>query len=250
MMTWVRWRPGEPIPWDIPTRAVHSLFWHCSASPHAHHTIDDIRRWHTDPVDRGGRGWSDIGYHFFIDFDGVLWIGRDWELTPAAQAGHNTGTLAGCVHGLSHSDFTAAQMATVKAVAIDLTARFKRARGIDLRHRGHREVAAKACPVFDYRRVIGEALDGTPIEIPDFWRPDADADTAAGKAEAWQNPDLFDRGPNVARLQTALVQAGHRLVIDGIFGQGTRAAVVEFQRNHGLAIDGIVGPVTRKRLGL
>lgn len=40
------------------------------------------------------------------------------------------------------------------------------------------------------------------------------------------------------------------LVVDGIDGPATRAAVKEFQRRAGLATDGIAGPRTRKALGL
>src|SRR3954470_16709670 len=32
--------------------------------------------------------------------------------------------------------------------------------------------------------------------------------------------------------------------VDGIFGRGTRRAVVRFQRRHGLTADGVVGPTT------
>lgn len=38
--------------------------------------------------------------------------------------------------------------------------------------------------------------------------------------------------------------------VDGIFGSGTRSAVVAFQKSKGLTPDGIVGPATLKALGL
>lgn len=41
-----------------------------------------------------------------------------------------------------------------------------------------------------------------------------------------------------------------RLVVDGIDGPATRAAVSEFQRRSGLVPDGVAGPLTRARLGL
>ena len=59
---------------------------------------------------------------------------------------------------------------------------------------------------------------------------------------------------SVAKVQLALktkypLYAG-RLVVDGIDGPNTRAAVKEFQRRAGLVVDGIAGPATRKALGL
>ena len=62
-------------------------------------------------------------------------------------------------------------------------------------------------------------------------------------------------GPQVAQLQRQLkygynAYAGH-LVIDGVYGRQTEAAVREFQRRtRGLKVDGIVGPATAAALNL
>ena len=81
-----------------PEREVDRVFLHCSASDNAEHDdIQIIRRWHTDPEPQG-RGWSDVGYHFFIRKDGEIQEGRPLTRTPAAQAGHNTGTIAIVTH--------------------------------------------------------------------------------------------------------------------------------------------------------
>jgi len=74
-----------------PKRKIHRVFIHCSASDHAHHdNVATMKQWHL------ARGFSDIGYHFFIQKDGTLEYGRDSEKTPAAQKGHNLNTLAIC----------------------------------------------------------------------------------------------------------------------------------------------------------
>jgi peptidoglycan DL-endopeptidase CwlO len=54
---------------------------------------------------------------------------------------------------------------------------------------------------------------------------------------------MGSRGPAVAEVQRSL-----GIVVDGIFGPKTRAAVLAFQRSHGLLVDGIVGPQTRGAL--
>lgn len=58
-----------------------------------------IQRFH-----QGERGWSDIGYHYVVFQAYGLVPGarafqaRETRYVPAAQAGHNTGTLAICVY--------------------------------------------------------------------------------------------------------------------------------------------------------
>ena len=58
---------------------------------------------------------------------------------------------------------------------------------------------------------------------------------------------LVSRGAQnhpVKTLQYLLCARGHRVTVDGIFGQRTDAAVRAFQRERGLTVDGIVGPYT------
>ena len=57
------------------------------------------------------------------------------------------------------------------------------------------------------------------------------------------------RGQAVTDLQEALVNAGFNPNgVDGVFGAGTKAAVVAFQRAHSLSADGSVGPNTWRAL--
>lgn len=54
-----------------------------------------------------------------------------------------------------------------------------------------------------------------------------------------------ERGAPVAELQTALAVLGHYTgKVDGIFGYGTEAAVLSYQRASGLVADGWAGPST------
>ncbi len=57
------------------------------------------------------------------------------------------------------------------------------------------------------------------------------------------------KGDSVRAVQYLLRNKfGHSLGVDGIFGSGTRAAVIQFQNSKGLAADGIVGPNTWRAL--
>lgn len=57
-----------------------------------------------------------------------------------------------------------------------------------------------------------------------------------------------DRGATVSALQSELNKFGYGLDVDGIFGNATYRAVIDFQRSHGLDADGVVGPATMAKL--
>lgn len=56
------------------------------------------------------------------------------------------------------------------------------------------------------------------------------------------------KGPDVARLQSLLIEAGIRLSVDSDFGPKTEAALKAFQRGRGLVSDGVAGPYTWEAL--
>lgn len=59
------------------------------------------------------------------------------------------------------------------------------------------------------------------------------------------------RGAEVKKVQQVLKNKGfYTGSVDGIYGTGTKNAVVRFQRSVGLAADGIVGNATLKALGI
>jgi len=62
--------------------------------------------------------------------------------------------------------------------------------------------------------------------------------------------DPLLQGSDVESLQNALNAKGYAMVVDGVFGAATAAAVTDFQRKSALTADGIVGPGTRAALGL
>ncbi|MGA9380470.1 MAG: peptidoglycan-binding protein [Phormidium sp.] len=51
-------------------------------------------------------------------------------------------------------------------------------------------------------------------------------------------------GSDVKYLQEILNSFGYSLVVDGIFGANTEAAVKKFQKDYSLVVDGIVSPKT------
>ena len=79
-------------------RTIKKIIIHCSATREGQDiSVDTIRDWHLK------RGWSDIGYHYVIDLNGVVRPGRPVEKTrflyrqkkhfPVLQTDKNTRAL-------------------------------------------------------------------------------------------------------------------------------------------------------------
>ena len=128
-----------------PKRTVNRVFLHCSASDNVQHdNVKTITEWHLK------RGFSGIGYHYFISKDGKIHTGRNIEVKPAAQEENNTGSIAICLHGLDIAKFTQAQFKSLKSLCKQINIAYSG----DITFHGHCEVANKACPVFDYKDVL------------------------------------------------------------------------------------------------
>lgn len=136
---------------EKPARSITRIFIHCSANDSPKN--DDVSvmdRWHK------ARGWSGVGYHFYIKKDGEVQIGRDIEKSPAAQKGNNTGTIAICLGGLKLDLFTDAQFSSLKSMCHSMNGAFNG----KVTFHGHNEVSSKSCPVFNYRKILGLDKNG------------------------------------------------------------------------------------------
>lgn len=66
--------------------------------------------------------------------------------------------------------------------------------------------------------------------------------------EPTKNVRLNSRGNDVRWLQYQLNTYGYRLIVDGVAGNLTIGALIDFQRKHGLTADGVCGSATRASL--
>lgn len=176
-----------------------------------------------------------MGYHYFIRKSGELEAGRSLEEVPAAQQGHNTGSIAICLHGLKQEKFTKAQFERLIALCREIDKAYEN----QLTFHGHCEVSAKTCPAFDYKTVLGLTESGDRKNAP------------ASEPQRVEQPilELTAKGAAVAHLQALLNEKLQiDLTIDGHFGQLTKAAVISFQRKKGLVDDGTVGRRTWEKL--
>lgn len=128
-----------------PNREVNKVFIHCSASDNPDHdNVQTIKAWHLE------RGWSDIGYHYFIRKDGTIEKGRDLERVPAAQKGHNKGSIAICIHGLELDLFTKEELKSLYKLCEEINEAYD-----DITFHAHNEVNKhKTCPVIDIQKVL------------------------------------------------------------------------------------------------
>ncbi|MCH2165928.1 MAG: peptidoglycan-binding domain-containing protein [Marinovum sp.] len=230
-----------------PMRPVDTVWVHCSASDNPDHdNVATMDAWHKE------RGWFGCGYHFFIRKDGTIELGRSLEKTPAAQGGHNRGAIAICLHGLAPENFTPAQIEALR----DLCRQIDDAYRGEMTFHGHCEVAAKECPVIDYKAVL---------ELDDKGNLGGNVAAAGsqmidlGDLSALEEPEalglrsvtlrLGSQGRFVRQLQTDLKELGYHCgAIDGHFGPMTRDAVIAFQAENYLVEDGIAGQATFEAL--
>ena len=136
------------------------LVLHCTATPEGREvSSDDIRAWHTTPVSKGGRGWSQVGYTDLIHLNGeverLVNNNEDanvdhWEITNGAKGYNSISRHVVYVGGVvadgktTKDTRTKAQKAAMEAYVKEFHKRHPNVRII-----GHREVAARDCPSFD-----------------------------------------------------------------------------------------------------
>lgn len=137
-----------------------NLVIHCTATAEGREvSADDIRRWHTDPVKKGGRGWRQVGYTDMIHLDGKVERLVDnnedgkvdpWEITNGAKGYNSVSRHIVYVGGVAADGKTPkdtrtdSQKRSLEHYVQDFHKRFPHVRIV-----GHNELAAKACPSFN-----------------------------------------------------------------------------------------------------
>jgi N-acetylmuramoyl-L-alanine amidase len=131
-------------------REINHIVIHASDTP-ADRDIDieEVKKWHVEE-----RGWSDVGYHFFIKLDGCLQFGRSIRIPGAHVSGHNSHSIGICYAGgwKGEDTRTPAQKKTMGELLDTLKYFFQRAEIL-----GHRdfEGISKLCPGFDVKAEYG-----------------------------------------------------------------------------------------------
>ena len=126
-------------------RTITKIIVHCTATKEGQKvTIADVIKWHLN------RGFTNIGYHYFIDIDGILWTGRPEEVTGAHTEGHNSNSIGVCyVGGLDKNLKPKDTRTPEQKNALLSILKFLKKKYPNATIHGHREFANKACPCFD-----------------------------------------------------------------------------------------------------
>ena len=156
-------------------RDITEIIIHCSDTPEGRDDrAKNIRDWHMK-----GRGWKDIGYHYVIDLDGTIELGRPIEKAGAHCTNHNAKSIGVCYVGgaiwrdgvdengkpikgedgktklIPKDTRTAEQKKSLVKLLRELIQKYPKAKIY-----GHRDFANKACPSFDakteYKTLCGK----------------------------------------------------------------------------------------------
>jgi N-acetylmuramoyl-L-alanine amidase len=126
-------------------RKIDEIIIHCSDTKEGkNYYAKDIDQWHKS------RGWRGIGYHYVIDLDGTLEIGRPESEKGAHCSGHNEHSIGICyIGGRKRNNEladtrTAMQRNTMYRLIDDIKSRYNIVRVV-----GHNYYDKnKACPCF------------------------------------------------------------------------------------------------------
>ena len=132
-------------------RKINKIILHCSDSNNRRYDFDLIRK------DHKAKGWSDIGYHFGVDFDGNIHFLRKVDRVGAHAKGANKDSIGVCVLGKDPDKFTAEQMKSLATLVGSLMIIF----GVTAHDvYGHFELNEfKTCPNFDVAKFIEGPLE-------------------------------------------------------------------------------------------
>lgn len=135
-------------------RNIEYIVIHCTATmPSMDVPIERVKKWHLQ------RGWSDIGYHYYITRDGEIHKGRKLSTIGAHVRGYNSRSIGICYeggineNGDPEDNRTPEQKKSLLKVVQILKFVFS-----DATVQGHRDFSNvnKACPSFDAKNEYKE----------------------------------------------------------------------------------------------
>ncbi len=125
------------------TRSINTAWHHCTGTTISAKPEAIIRYW------REKLGWTYMGYHILITYAGELILLQDFNTPSNGVRNHNISGLNICtIGGLENGkakDTRSPEQIAIQIGVINLLNKY-----YTLGHRGHNEVANKACPSYNY----------------------------------------------------------------------------------------------------
>jgi N-acetylmuramoyl-L-alanine amidase len=123
---------------------------HCSATKEGKNfTVNQIHNMHLQ------RGFSGIGYNYYIDLNGDIWEGRAEECVGAHTTNHNSISVGICYCGGLDSNGKPKDTRTpLQLAAMIWLCRMLHKKYPNATFHGHKEFANKACPCFDVKQWV------------------------------------------------------------------------------------------------
>ncbi len=201
------------------------------------------------------KGWSGIGYHFYVRKDGSVWQGRPIDTVGAHTLEYNGFSIGVCFEGNFENEIMSDAQ---KSAGAELVGFIREQYPSITEVKGHGELKNTACPGenFPFEEIVSGLFSEpeAPAEnrvklfqlaaIDDgFSFPKFGADgiwgseTESVARKAICKRRVFYRYKNLTRL----VQKEVGVEVDGKFGSKTRTAVIAYQRANGLTPDAAWG---------
>jgi hypothetical protein len=184
------------------------------------------------------KGWDGIAYNWLVDETGTIFEGRGWEARGAATKGWNSKSMSVCYTGWGGKQPHANVLESIQTVIAEAEHKFGKGLWVET----HRRKGSTTCPG-DW---LGNWVEGGMGAAKEPSTVDWDAIIRYFRDLRVQVEDKplkrGSRGLPVRLVQSHLNSRGFDAgVVDGIFGQRTKAAVKAFQESQGfLKINGVV----------
>lgn len=122
-------------------------------------TVADIHSWHL------ARGWTGIGYHFFVRKNGTIYRGRPLDVMGAHVEGMNNCSIGICAEGAYHSVDKTMPQAQYNAI-VELCTYLKQNYYPNAKIVGHREIGNSDCPgqYYPLRQIKQDVANGGIIQ--------------------------------------------------------------------------------------